>query len=165
MPELDHLKFVPMRNAAVIENNTYKYYTDECLVDGIRSKPERLFERWLNTNAEWYYKNGDTGQTYFSIVYFDGNMKQHLFYADYICKIKGDIWIMETKGGETDYGIDSNIDINVLNKFNAFKEYADRYKVKWGFIRDKYDKLYINNTEYVSDMDNEKWMPLDVILS
>ena len=52
-----------------------------------------------------------------------------------------------------------NIDIKVENKFEALKQYANKYNVNWGFVRD-YDKnesLYLCNTEYTEDMENENW--------
>lgn len=58
------------------------------LVEGIRSKCERLFERYCeeNNDIEWIYKNGDTGQQYFSVCYIGALGKQWLFYPDYIIK-------------------------------------------------------------------------------
>ena len=42
--------------------------------------------------------------------------------AEYIVKMKNDeVWIIETKGGETAGGQSKNIDIQIENKFNAFK--------------------------------------------
>ena len=164
LPIEDTFKYIPDKRAKEIENNTYKGYTDECLVDPIRSLPERLFERWCMQNADWYYKNGDTGQQYFSIVYVDGNGKQHLFYADYILSINNKMWIIETKGGESSKGQDKNIDISVINKFNAFKEYSSKYKLNWGFVRDKNEKLYFNNTIYTNSLDSDNWIPLDAII-
>mgnify|MGYP003822437433 FL=1 len=106
------------------------------------------------------YKNGDKGLQYFSIVYTTSVMHQQLFYPDYIVKLKsGEIWIFETKGGEV-YGQDKNIDKQVKNKFNAFKQYAENYGVNWAFVRDKNDKLKFNNTEYYDDLSNDNWKPL-----
>lgn len=163
-PNEDIFKYVPIKDAMTIKNNVYKEYSDECLVDGIRSKSERLFERFCVEHADWYYKNGDQGQSYFSIVYLDGNQNQHLFFADYIVQIKGKIWIIETNGGQSDYGDDKNIDINVSNKFDAFKIYAEKNNISWGFVRDRFEKLYINNTEYSKDMNDEAWKPLITII-
>ena len=138
----------------------YRDYTDDCLVEEIKSKSERLFERFCESCEEvsWYYKNGDAGQQYFSITYLDGNQEQHLFYADYIVGLKsGDVWIIETKGGEGKNGTNKNIDIQVRNKFDAFKQYAKKHNVKWGFVRDKNEKLYVNNTEYIDNMSSDAW--------
>ena len=68
------------------------------IVEGIRSKSERLFERYCEqqTDIEWVYKNGDTGQQYFSVVYIDSLQKQWLFYPDYIVKkTNGDVWTLK----------------------------------------------------------------------
>lgn len=40
----------------------------------------------------------------------------------------GNIWIIETKGG-MQAGHTKNIDRQVENKFNAFKEYAKKYNL------------------------------------
>lgn len=47
------------------------------------------------------------------------------------------------------------------NKFNAFKDYAYRRKINWGFVIDKDTRLYINNTNYTKEMNNENWKRLD----
>ena len=47
------------------------------------------------------------------------------------------------------------------NKFIAFKDYADRRKINWGFVRDKDTRLYINNTDYTEEMNNENWKRLE----
>lgn len=64
------------------------------------------------------------------------------------------------KGGEA-YGHSKNIDMQMGNKFNAFKQYAEKYKLHWGFVRDIDDELYINNTEFVDDMSDDMWKPLE----
>lgn len=111
-------------------------------------------------DIEWVYKNGDTGQQYFSIVYLDGLNHQWLFYADYIVMKKdGTIWVIETKGGESK-GKDKNIDIQIENKFNAFKIYANKHGLHWGFVRDKDNRLYINNTEFAIDRVDDHWKPI-----
>lgn len=129
----------------------------------MRSASEMLFEQYCETrdDIEWVYKNGDTGQQYFSIVYMDGLQNQWLFYADYIVMKKdGTVWIIETKGGEA-RGKDKNIDRQIENKFNAFKYYAKEHALHWGFVRDKDNRLYINNTEFTHNMSSEHWIALE----
>lgn len=143
-------------------SNAYKDYSSAMIVEGIRSKSERLFERYCEEqdDIEWVYKNGDTGQQYFSVCYIGALNKQWLFYPDYIIKkTNGEVWIIETKGGEM-AGQSKNIDMQVENKFAAFKDYAEKHKIKWGFVRDKNDKLYINNSEYTDEMTTEHWKTL-----
>ena len=129
----------------------------------MRSLPEQLFERYCegHPDIDWVYKNGDTGQQYFSIVYMDGLQKQWLFYPDYIVMKKdGTVWVIETKGGQIS-GHSKNIDVQIANKFNAFKEYAAHYGLHWGFVRDMNNELYLNNTEFIEDMNDDRWQPID----
>lgn len=78
-------------------------------------------------------------------------------YSDYIVMMKdGTVWVIETKGGES-HGQDKNIDRQIENKFNAFKNYAAAKSLHWGFVRDKDNQLYINNTLFAEDMADEHW--------
>lgn len=54
-----------------------------------------------------------------------------------------------------------NIDEQIENKFYAFKDYAYRRKINWGFVRDKDTRLYVNNTNYTKEMNNENWKRLE----
>lgn len=163
IPEQDFFKYDPgVKNEVEYLTNAYREYTSGYATSLVRSTSEMLFEKYCETrdDIEWVYKNGDTGQQYFSIVYVDGLQHQWLFYADYIIKKKnGTIWIIETKGGEA-RGQDKNIDRQIGNKFNAFKQYAQDKKINWGFVRDKDGSLYINNTVFAEDMADDCWVPL-----
>lgn len=163
IPEQDFFRYDPnVKNEVEYLSNAYHEYTSGFATSLVRSTCEMLFEQHCEgrQDIEWVYKNGDTGQQYFSIVYVDGIQKQWLFYADYIVMKKdGTIWVIETKGGEA-RGKDKNIDRQIENKFNAFKAYATKHNLHWGFVRDKDNQLYINNTEFAVDMADENWVPL-----
>lgn len=163
IPEQDFFKYDPgVKNEVEYLTNAYYEYTSGFATSVVRSTCEMLFEQHCEgrEDIEWVYKNGDTGQQYFSIVYVDGIQKQWLFYADYIVMKKdGTVWIIETKGGETK-GKNKNIDDQIENKFNAFKAYAAGKELRWGFVRDKDNHLYINNTEFAMDMADKHWIPL-----
>ena len=163
IPEQELFRFDPAEtDVEEMRTNAYAGYSSAMIVEGIRSKCERLFEHYCEEreDIEWVYKNGDTGQQYFSVVYLDGLRRQWLFYPDYIVRKKnGEVWIIETKGGEID-GRSKNIDLQVENKFAAFKAYAAKKGLKWGFVRDKNDKLKINNTVYSVSLSTEAWRPL-----
>lgn len=164
IPEQDFYKYDPtVKNEVEYLSNAYAEYTSGFATSVVRSTSEMLFEKYCEKqdDIDWVYKNGDSGQQYFSIVYIDAMQHQWLFYADYIVKKKdGTIWIIETKGGESK-GKDKNIDIQIENKFNAFKLYAADHNLHWGFVRDKDFSLYINNTEFSEDMVDEHWIPLE----
>lgn len=167
IPDTELYKYTEVKQVELMKKNVYEGYTNEFLSSEARkSKSERLFERFCedSDSVEWIYKNGDAGQQYLSIVYVNGIRKQWLFYPDYIIKTKdNNVWIIETKGGmEADHS--KNIDRQAENKFNAFKSYAERYKLHWGFVRDIDEELYINNTVYTEDMHGENWVPLKNIL-
>lgn len=164
-PEMDYIKYDPkMKDTTIYEKSIYMNYPNST----IKSKSERMFEFFCehNENIKWFYKNSESSSDYFSIVYVDAvNHKWH-FYPDFIvCDKNNKIWIIETKGGENADGESKNIDIKVENKFEALKEYANKYNVNWGFVRD-YDKnesLYLCNTEYTEDMENDNWILLKKI--
>lgn len=164
IPEQDFFKYDPgVKNEIEYLNNAYHEYTSGYATSIVRSTSEMLFEQYCEKrdDIEWIYKNGDSGQQYFSIVYQDGIQHQWLFYADYIVMKKdGTVWVIETKGGESK-GKDKNIDIQIENKFNAFKLYAVEHGLHWGFVRDKDNFLYINNTKFAIDMADEHWQPID----
>lgn len=166
IPEQEFYRYDPgVKNEVEYLTNAYHEYTSGYATSLVRSTSEMLFEKYCESkeDIEWVYKNGDTGQQYFSIVYIDALQHQWLFYADYIVKKKdGTIWVIETKGGESQ-GKDKNIDRQIANKFNAFKNYAKGKDIQWGFVRDKDGELYINNTEFVSDMADDNWIALDEI--
>lgn len=148
----------------LFESNAYEGYTSAYVTDNCRkSNPEILFEHYCETNenVDWVYKNGDKGIDYLSIVYQNYiDNTQSLFYPDYIVKLKdGTVWILETKGGQKGKQ-DQNRDIQVQNKFNAFKDYAQIHNLNWGFVRPMNMELYINNTEYTKDMHDSNWKKL-----
>lgn len=161
--EQDFFKYDPgVKNEIEYLSNAYHEYTSGYATSLVRSTCEMLFEQYCESrdDIEWIYKNGDSGQQYFSIVYQDGIQHQWLFYADYIVMKKdGTVWVIETKGGETK-GKNKNIDIQIENKFNAFKNYATEHKLQWGFVRDKDNFLYINNTKFAIDMVDDNWKPI-----
>lgn len=75
IPEQDFFKYdTSVKNEVEYYTNAYHDYTSGYATSLVRSTSEMLFERYCETRSdiEWVYKNGDTGQQYFSIVYIDG---------------------------------------------------------------------------------------------
>ncbi len=166
IPLEEHYRYVPFEpNVRNLESNVYKEYNTSMITDDFRSTSEILFEKYCenNTNVKYVYKNGDSGQQYLSVVYGTNFDKQRLFYPDYIIQLKDDsIWLIETKGGEKN-GQSKNIDVQIENKFEAFKEFAIKHGYNFGFVRDKNYELYLNNTAYVEDMRDSSWKLLKEI--
>lgn len=126
-----------------------------------RSSSEKKFEKFCESCAavDWIYKNGDKGEEYLSIVYNDNSGAQKLFYPDYILSVKGETWIIETKGGFNRTGASEDIDIFSPKKFEVLKEYLNKHNLKGGFVR--YDKqseeLCICKENYNDDINSSNW--------
>lgn len=150
------------------ESNAFEKYGNNITIKPNRSESEIAFEFWCehNDKVEWYYKNGDKGSEFFSFVYRKA-LRRNNTYPDYILKMKsGDVWIIEAKGGEQANGESNNIDSYAKRKFEAMKEYSERYpNIKWGFVRPISMNLYISNTEWSEDMaDRNIWKPIDNVV-
>ncbi len=126
-----------------------------------RSAPEKKFEKFCeNCNAvDWFYKNGDKGDEYFSIVYCDNANKQKLFYPDYILSVGGETWIVETKGGFDRTGASEDIDVFSPKKFGVLRAYLKKHALKGGFVRfdDQSEELCICTEEYSDDIHSDNW--------
>ena len=146
--------------------NVYTEYQKNMVTDKTRSGIEQKFENYCDGNLEidWFYKNGDKGDKYFSVAYRTGFGQVSLFYPDYILQMpNGDVWIIEIKGGERS-GHSNNRDSMSSIKFDAFKKYVENRhpELKWGFVRDIGDQLFLNNTEWTEEIArSDKWVPIE----
>ena len=132
-----------------------------------RSASEKKFEKFCEKCAavDWIYKNGDKGDEYLSIVYLDNSNRQKLFYPDYIVSVRGETWIIETKGGFDKAGNSEDIDIFTAKKFEVLKAYLEKYGLKGGIVRfDKNsDELCICTDNYSDDIHSDSWRLLDEV--
>ena len=98
-------------NVPVVDyyNENYKkkshknYVLDKCYVLG-KWRTENEFETVLSNSKdlEWWYKNGESKETYFAIPYIDQEGFERAFYPDFIYQKKdGGIGIVDTKSGNT----------------------------------------------------------------
>ena len=147
------------------EDNVYQEYL---LSAEPRSSSEKKFEKFCENSkaVEWFYKNGDKGDEYMSIVYLDNANRQKLFYPDYILSINGETWIIETKGGFDRTGKSEDVDIFSPKKFDVLKTYLTKHNLKGGFVR--YDKqseeLCICLENYSDDIHSNEWKILSDII-
>lgn len=176
IPSKDLVYLIPDMIGAVIPNNIYDDYTTN--IEG-RSNCEKLFEKHCVKcgDVKWYYKNGDKGPAYFSIVYTDNFGIQSLFYPDYILETTdGTLYIVEAKGGEDVHGNSKNIDKDTAEiKFKALKAYVEKHnakggrQIKFAFVRDEEMSdgwggmeivLKYNDTEWTEEM-GSNWKKID----
>lgn len=160
IPMNERYLYNPNLEKTIVETNVYDGYESR-IIKG--SEAERLFEDYIEQHkdvVEFVYKNGDKGTEYFSLVY-DTASSSHHFYPDYIVKMKnGDIYIIETKGGENAKGEDKNVDEYAPLKYEALKAYLEKHGLKGAFVRDIPGTLrYLNEGEWKDDM--SEWNPID----
>lgn len=147
------------------EKNVYQGYLSSAEP---RSSSEKKFEIFCEESqaVDWIYKNGDKGDEYLSIIYLDNSNHQKLFYPDYIISVRGEIWIIETKGGFTRTGASEDIDIYSGKKFDVLKNYLNKHNLKGGFVR--YDKrnevLCICTENYSDDIQSDSWKILKEVI-
>lgn len=160
IPMNERYMYNPKLEKSVVETNVYDGYESR-IIKG--SESERIFENYIEQHkdvVEFVYKNGDKGSQYFSLVYNTASSSHH-FYPDYIVKMKnGDVYIIETKGGENVKGEDKNIDEFAALKYESLKAYLDKYGLKGAFVRDIAGTLrYLNEGEWKDNM--SEWHPID----
>lgn len=150
----------------IMKKNVYQNYLSSAAP---RSTPEVKFEKFCehSDSVEWWYKNGDKGNEYFSIVYVDNSNRQKLFYPDYIISVGGQIWIVETKGGFDRSGNSQDIDLYTPKKFGVLKAYLDEHGLKGGIVRNDAttDELCICMEHYSDDIGSDDWQVLESVLS
>ena len=166
-PSSDIVKFkTNQKDGEYIENNAYAEYPSNPSRD---SETETWFEHYLefNKEVEWYYKNGDKGPQYFSVIYTNNLGIEKRFYPDFIFKHGEDIWIVETKGSlKNDDGKTEDIDKASYLKFDALNEYGKKYNVHTAFIRyNPTNKRYmICQNRYSDDGNDGNWEIVEKVL-
>lgn len=149
----------------IMKKNVYQNYLSSAAP---RSMPEVKFEKFCerSDSVEWWYKNGDKGNEYFSIVYVDNSNRQKLFYPDYVISVNGEVWIIETKGGFDRSGNSQDIDLYTPKKFGVLKAYLEEHGLKGGIVRNDAttDELCICMDHYSDDIGSDDWQVLESVL-
>jgi len=149
----------------VYNKNVYSGYLSSAET---RSEPEKLFEQFCerSEDVEWFYKNGDKGEEFLSIIYNDNSNKQKSFYPDYIMSVNGQIWIIETKGSFSRTGDSNDIDKFTPKKFKALQRYLKEQNLKGGVVRFDEDSnvLCICLDNYNEDIHSDSWQVLSDII-
>ena len=154
------------KNTKVGAKNVYGGYP---MSAGPRSTGEREFEKWceLNKEVEWFYRNGDKGDEFFSIVYLGNAGQQKLFYPDYVFSICGKIWIVEVKGSFNKSGDSENVDPSASKKAQSLKTYCDKHGVRGGIAC--YDEgvgmFLFTEDGFSEDKNDARWKLLDDVVS
>lgn len=153
----------------IFKKNVYENYLESAEV---RSSGEKAFERFCEESkaVQWFYKNGDKGIEYYSVLYEDNNGKQRAFYPDYVVGTNDGIWIIETKGGEDKSGNSQDIDRFSPKKFEALKAYTSQMKseghnIHSGFVRrDGSGNLCICTENFSGKIARPAWQILEDVI-
>ena len=162
--ELDFTYDAKSKVQSIMFKNVYDGYLSSAQ---IRSSPEKQFEQFCEScpSIEWFYKNGDKGPQYLSIVYEDNLGRLRSFFPDYILSSNNQIWIIETKGGFNKKHESEDIDVFSPTKFKALKRYLENNNLRGGFVRKDKDSevLCICTDHYSDDITDDNWMLIDKI--
>ncbi len=137
---------------------TKLHFYNECWLSKTRSAPEKAFEKWLEGKSEqleWWYKNGESKETYFGVQYTDGEVTR-TFYPDYLVRFKnGSIGIFDTKDGMT--AKDAGLRSEALQRY--FKEYGGNgEKGLWGGILvERTSGVWMLNQSEAYRFDGKDW--------
>lgn len=144
-------------NTYHVREDVHNHATMPFYEDNEVFNPEKRFTDFLEQNTQyidWWYKNADSGSDAFAIRYPHTDGKEHLFYVDYIIRMKnGTICLFDTKGMGGDQ--------ESVHKHNALVDYIAKEKEKRGIeiiggilIEDKgcwkYSSMHIDNAKDVS---------------
>lgn len=140
-----------------------------------RSAGETALEKHLEASEkiEWWYKNGDKGVEYFSLLYVDNVGNKKAFYPDYLIGVnKNDdveLFVAEVKGP---FLIDSedetgDIDDYSEKKFGNLVRHCKASNTKGGFIRldlNSQELMFCDvNHNYSDDPTDGNWIRLTEI--
>ena len=127
-------------NQDVAKKNVYAGYKMSATP---RSAGETALEKHLeqSDNVQWWYKNGDKGVEYFSILYTDNVGNKKAFYPDYLIGVKDngkvELIVAEVKGPFLTGTEDETGDIDDYSekKFDNLARHCKASNTKGGFIR------------------------------
>lgn len=121
------------------------------------------FVKFLEQNSEyidWWYKNGDKGRQHYAIEYInpDDNAK-HLFYVDFIIRLKnGDIYLFDTKGSASSGDVES--EEVICAKHNALIDYIAECRnksVKGGGVIKAHGGTWRYSPMHITSIDVAGW--------
>lgn len=139
---------------------------DKCYLSKIRSNPEKVFEKYLETKAEkieWWFKNGVNKQDFFGIRYEENDLPK-TFYPDYIVQLKnGKTLIADTKAGNT--AVEAKSRAEALYKY-MLTENAKGKNLIGGILVQQAEhwKINMNETYLYDKNDLTNWKFLEDII-
>lgn len=153
-------------NYEVVDVSNYPY--DVCYLRKDRSEPEKRLEKMIEESdkIEWWYKNGEAQQQYFSISYQTLDEETKLtklanFYPDYIVQYAdSSIGIYDTKAGRTVTEQATHDKSDALQAYIA-TENSSGANLSGGILNKRNDGIYLfTGAKYTPELD--KWQRFTV---
>lgn len=146
-----------------------KYAYENFYINPNFSKPEKQFIKFLENDSkvEWWFKNHDSGDDYFSIPYLDDIQNYHQFFVDFIIKSKKGIFLLDTKARQT-----INTASYKVEGLNKYIDHLNKEKIKsqklFGGIVTSIDNgeawLFSNKPELMSENKVSSWTQINEVL-
>ncbi len=135
----------------------------KALLDQERSIQEKTFEDILEASKtiEWWYKNGESKDSYFAIPYIDESTGfERAFYPDYIVRFdRGSIGVFDTKSGFTASGKDATVKSNALQAY--IKDHSEQSLFGGLVTTDRTGTFVFTGMKYTDDKTNAGWKRFD----
>ena len=115
-----------------------------------------------NKNIDWWHKQADSGRDSFAIEYYDSQEKTNrLFYPDFVIKKGNDIYLLDTKKGETAKSQNTKDKAEYLQKWIKKNQKNYKYNLIGGIADEKYPNWIINKKDIYIYENNEDWENLE----
>jgi len=152
-----------VKGQSVLRKNVYENYLSSAEP---RSPLARRFEKYCEhaKSVEWFYRNGEKGSEYLSVVYQDSDGRQKLLFPDYVLSVRGELWIVEAKVGFERGALRVRAE-SKTKKHAVLNGYLERYGLKGGILRwdEESDRLSICVGAYSEDPLD--WKDLDEVFT
>ncbi len=141
-----------------IKKNVYEDFYNKKQYLGKANEEKFIKFLELQKNIVWWHKQGDSGRGVFAIEYFDTQEnKNRLFNPDFIIKTKDNIYILDTKDGDTARSQNTADKNNAFQKWKKIKQKNYDFKIIGGIVIEEYPNWKINTKEDYVYKNKEDW--------
>ena len=125
---------------------------------------EIRFIQFLETQKiDWWHKQEDSGRSVFAIEYYDSQeMKNRLFYPDFVVKNRNIVYLLDTKSGITARSGETANKSNALQKWIKKNKSTYDFEIKGGIVIFTYPNWLINRKDNYVYEGQDDWECLNL---
>jgi len=142
----------------VIKTNVYEEFYLKQKYKG-RDNELKFIEFLESQKIDWWHKQDDSGRNFFAIEYYDNQEKKdRLFYPDFVVKKNNNIYLLDTKSGNTAKSYETANKNKALQHWIKTNQSKYKYTLIGGILDFKHPSWRINKKEkyvYENDVDWE----------